>query len=595
MLRRKVGVNRISKAVLSLTALVMSVMLLVACSAPPEATPEQVESAQATPKTAPEEAGSTQAAPEQAAPEVVPETTEPTQAAPEAVPTEPAMGSQGGRLVRLFSDPPTLDPHITTDYLAAAVVNEVFGGLVTIDPSIEIVPDLAKQWDISPDGRVFTFRLREDAKFHDGSPVTAEDFRWSLERAADPLTESPVTDLYLGDVVGVSDKLNGKSESITGLRVIDDFTVELTIDAPKSYFVAKLTYPTGFVLDRQNVEVEDDNWIFQPNGTGPFRLERYDVGEAIILARNEHYHLGSPFLDEVEFILSGGDAMLMYENDEIHITGLGLTDLERVQDPANPLSAELATAPPGFSVSFIAMNLDQEPFDDVNVRQALNYAINKQEIATEVLEDLRVPAKGIIPPGFPSYNPDLRGYEFNPDKAKQLLAESKYGGDLENFPSVTISVAGNFGASVGLDLQAMLKTWQDVLGIDAQIQQTEWATFLQDVHRKRFQMFTLAWSADYPDPQNFLDIMFHSQSDNNWMNYNNREVDSLLEAARTEQDQADRFEQYNRIEQLIVDDAPWVPLWHSTESKVLIKPSVKGYHLVPMTIPKLRFVYLDES
>ncbi len=590
MLRRNVGVNKISRAILLLMALVMSVMLLTACSAPPEVAPEQVESAQATPEAATKEAESTQAAPE-----VVPETTEPAQAAPEAVPTESAMGSQGGRLVRLFSDPPTLDPHITTDYLAAAIVNEVFGGLVTIDPSIEIVPDLAKEWDISPDGRVFTFRLREDAKFHDGTPVTAEDFRWSLERAADPLTESPVTDLYLGDVVGVSDKLNGESESITGLRVIDDYTVELTIDAPKSYFIAKLTYPTGFVLDRGNVEGEDDNWIFQPNGTGPFRLERYDVGEAIILVRNEHYHLGSPFLDEVEFILSGGDAMLMYENDEIHITGLGLTDLERVQDPANPLSAELATAPPGFSVSFIAMNLDQEPFDDVKVRQALNYAIDKREIATKVMEDLVVPAKGIIPPGFPSYNPDLRGYEFNPDKAKQLLAESKYGGDLENFPSVTISVAGNFGARVGLDLQAMLKTWQDVLGIDAEIQQTEWATFLQDVHKKRFQMFTLAWSADYPDPQNFLDIMFHSQSDNNWMNYNNREVDSLLEAARTEQDQAARFEQYNRIEQLIVDDAPWVPLWHSTESKVLIKPSVKGYHLVPMTIPKLRFVYLDES
>ena len=590
MLWRKVGVDKISRAILLPMALVMSVMLLAACSAPPETTPETTEPTQATSKTTPETTE-----PTQAAPEVVPETAESTRAAPEVVPTEPAMGSQGGRLVRLFSDPPTLDPHITTDYLAAAIVNEVFGGLVTIDPSIEIVPDLAKQWDISPDGRVFTFRLREDAKFHDGSPVTAEDFRWSLERAADPLTESPVTDLYLGDVVGVSDKLNGESESIMGLRVIDDYTVELTIDAPKSYFIAKLTYPTGFVLDRQNVEGEDDNWIFQPNGTGPFRLERYDVGEVIVLARNEHYHLGSPFLDEVELILSGGDAMLMYENDEIHITGLGLTDLERVQDPANPLSAELATAPPGFSVSFIAMNLDQEPFDDVKVRQALNYAINKQEIATEVLEDLRVPAKGIIPPGFPSYNPDIRGYEFNPDKAKQLLAESKYGGDLENFPSVTISVAGNFGASVGLDLQAMLKTWQDVLGIDAQIQQTEWATFLQDVHKKRFQMFTLAWSADYPDPQNFLDIMFHSQSDNNWMNYNNREVDSLLEAARTEQDQAARFEQYNRIEQLIVDDAPWVPLWHSTESKVLIKPSVKGYHLVPMTIPKLRFVYLDES
>ena len=589
MLRRKViRASKISKAGLAVLTMLIGVMLLAACSGASETVPEEPVSGQSG-------GADSQAETAPTAPTDEPTVTPEAKAMPTDVPIVSSMAPRGGRLVRLFSDPPTLDPHISTDYLAAAIVNEVFGGLVTIDPSIEIVPDLAKQWDISADGRVFTFRLEEDAKFHDGTPVTAEDFRWSLERAADPLTESPVTDLYLGDVVGVSDKLNGEAQSITGLRVIDNHTLELTIDAPKSYFIAKLTYPTGFVLDRENVEGGNDDWIFRPNGTGPFRLERYDIGETILLARNEHYHLGPPFLDEVEFILSGGDAMLMYENDEIHLTGIGLTDLERVQDPANPLSAELVTAPPGFSVSFIAMNLVQEPFDDVKVRQALNYAIDKREIATEVLEDLVVPAKGIIPPGFPSYNADLRGYEYDPKRAKGLLAESKYGGDLENFPPVVISVAGNFGASVGLDLQAMLKTWEDVLGIEAEIQQTEWATFLQDVHKKRFQMFTLAWSADYPDPQNFLDIMFHSQSDNNWMNYHNREVDSLLEAARIEQDQEARFDQYNRIEQLIVDDAPWIPLWHSTERKVLVKPEVKGYYLLPMTIPKLRFVYLDES
>ena len=509
MLRQMVKASKVSKTGLVVLAMVLGVMVLAACSGASEKNP-----AEALAKEAQTEQSSSADSQAETAPTAV--SNEPA-ATPEAQPmptpflAESSMASQGGTLVRLFSDPPTLDPHITTDYLAAAIVNEVFGGLVTIDPSIEIVPDLAKEWDISSDGRVFTFRLLEDAKFHDGTPVTAEDFRWSLERAADPLTESPVTDLYLGDVVGVSDKLKGDAESISGLRIVDEHTLELTIDAPKSYFIAKLTYPTGFVLDRENVEGAGDDWIFQPNGTGPFRLDRYDIGETILLARNEHYHLGPPHLDEVEFILSGGDAMLMYENDEIHLTGLGLTDLERVQDPANPLSAELATAPPSFSVSFIAMNLKQEPFDDAKVRQALNYAVDKGEIATEVLEDLVVPAKGIIPPGFPSYNPDLRGYEYDPEKAKSLLAESKYGGDLENFPPVVISVAGNFGASVGLDLQAMLKTWKDVLGIEAEIQQTEWATFLQDVHKKRFQMFTLAWSADYPDPQNFLDIMFHSQ------------------------------------------------------------------------------------
>jgi len=501
----------------------------------------------------------------------------------------------GGRLVRLFSDPPTLDPHITTDSTSAVIVNEVFGGLVTITPDIVIAPDLAQDWGISPDGKVFTFRLRQDAKFHDGRPVVAEDFRWSLERAADPLTESPVADLYLSDVIGVADKLNGRAETIQGLRVIDERTLELTIDAPKSYFLAKLTYPTAFVVDRKNVEGNKNTWVFEPNGTGPFRLERYDIGETILLGRNENYHLGPPFLDEVEFILSGGDPMLMYENDEIHVTGLGLADLERVQDPSNPLRTELATAPPGFTVSFIGMNLEQPPFDDVKFRQSLNYAVNKKEIATTALSDLVVPAIGVIPPGFPSYNPDLRGYGYDPEKAKRLLSESRYGADPASIPRITLSIAGNFGASVGLDMEVMLRSWQETLGVEVEIQQTEWATFLQDVHQRRFQMFALAWSADYPDPQDFLDIMFHTDSANNWGNYNNREVDSLLEKARVEPDQTTRFQQYNLIEQLIVDDAPWVPLWHSTERKVLVKPEVKDYFLLPMTIPKLRHVYITDN
>ena len=501
----------------------------------------------------------------------------------------------GGRLIRLFSDPPTLDPHITTDSTSAVIVNEVFGGLVTINPEIEIVPDLAEDWDISPDGKVFTFRLRQDAKFHDGRLVVAEDFRWSLERAADPLTESPVADLYLADILGVADKLSGKTQSIRGLRVIDDHTLELTIDAPKSYFLAKMTYPTGFVVDRQNVEGNKNDWVFEPNGTGPFRLERYEIGETIILGRNELYHLGPPFLDSVEFILSGGDPMLMYENDEIHLTGLGLADLERVQDPDNPLRAELATAPPSFSVSFIGLNVNEPPFDDPKFRLALNYAVNKKEIATSALSDLVVPAVGVIPPGFPSYNPDLKGYGYDPERAKRLLSESRYGADTGSIPRITLSIAGNFGASVGLDMEVMLRSWEETLGVEVEIQQTEWATFLQDLHKRRFQMFAIGWSADYPDPQNFLDILFHSESTNNWGAYSNREVDSLLEKARVEPDQVARFQQYNLIEQLIVDDAPWVPLWHSTERKVLIKPQVKDYFLVPMTISKLRHVYFSDN
>ncbi|MFP6636396.1 MAG: peptide ABC transporter substrate-binding protein [Dehalococcoidia bacterium] len=581
-----------------LLAISIGALLLVACSTSSDVAPQSEEAASqssqqnaaaatdtSNQKNAQDNsAGATRA-------ESISPTAQPDSVSPPGRVERPA----GGRLVRLFSDPPTLDPHITTDSTSAVIVNEVFGGLVTITPDIVIAPDLAEDWDISPDGKVFTFRLRQDAKFHDGRPVVAEDFRWSLERAADPLTESPVADLYLSDVIGVADKLNGKAETIQGLRVIDESTLELTIDAPKSYFLAKLTYPTAFVVDRKNVEGNKNNWVFEPNGTGPFRLERYDIGETILLGRNENYHLGPPFLDEVAFGLSGGDPMLMYENDEIHVTGLGLADLERVQDPSNPLRTELATAPPGFTVSFIGMNLEQPPFDDVKFRQALNYAVNKKEIATTALSDLVVPAIGVIPPGFPSYNPNLRGYGYDPEKAKRLLGESLYGADPASIPRITLSIAGNFGASVGLDMEVMLRSWEETLGVEVEIQQTEWATFLQDVHQRRFQMFALAWSADYPDPQDFLDIMFHTDSANNWGNYNNREVDSLLEKARVEPDQTARFQQYNLIEQLIVDDAPWVPLWHSTERKVLVKPEVKDYFLLPMTIPKLRHVYITDN
>ena len=581
-----------------LLAISIGALLLVACSTSSDVAPQSEEAASQSSQqnaAAATDTSNQKNAQDNSAGATRAESLSPT-AQPDSVsPPGRVERPVGGRLVRLFSDPPTLDPHITTDSTSAVIVNEVFGGLVTITPDIVIAPDLAEDWDISPDGKVFTFRLRQDAKFHDGRPVVAEDFRWSLERAADPLTESPVADLYLSDVIGVADKLNGKAETIQGLRVIDERTLELTIDAPKSYFLAKLTYPTAFVVDRKNVEGNKNNWVFEPNGTGPFRLERYDIGETILLGRNENYHLGPPFLDEVEFILSGGDPMLMYENDEIHVTGLGLADLERVQDPSNPLRTELATAPPGFTVSFIGMNLEQPPFDDVKFRQALNYAVNKKEIATTALSDLVVPAIGVIPPGFPSYNPDLRGYGYDPEKAKRLLSESRYGADPASIPRITLSIAGNFGASVGLDMEVMLRSWQETLGVEVEIQQTEWATFLQDVHQRRFQMFALAWSADYPDPQDFLDIMFHTDSANNWGNYNNREVDSLLEKARVEPDQTARFQQYNLIEQLIVDDAPWVPLWHSTERKVLVKPEVKDYFLLPMTIPKLRHVYITDN
>ena len=502
---------------------------------------------------------------------------------------------EGGRFVRLFVDPPTLDPHLTTDATSATIIVEVFGGLVTIDANLDVVPDLAEGWDISADGRVYTFRIRPDATFHDGKPVTAEDVRWSLERVTNPLTEAPNVDSYLGDIVGVDEKLAGDALTISGVRVINERTIEITIDRPKSYFLAKLTYPTAFVLDRENIEANPKNWFRKPNGTGPFRMTEYKVGETLILSRNEGYHLGPPKLAEVEMILSGGTSMLMYENDEIDIAGVSLADLDRLLDPSNRLNAELMRAAPSFSIQYIGLNVNEPPLDDRKVRQALNLAIDKREIATIVLGDQVVPATGILPPGFPGFSKSVSGYNFDPERARQLLRESKYGDDLENLPPITITTPGSFGANVSLDMEVVLSMWEKNLGIKTEFQQTEFATFLKDLNKRRFQMFDIGWIADYPDPENFLDILFYSDSSNNHTNYSNPEVDALLEKARVETDETLRFRIYNQVEQMILDDAPWIPLWYSGERYLLVKPYVHDYLQTPLIIPKLRHVYLTKD
>ena len=524
----------------------------------------------------------------------------PVESMPAAFGTRPAnsgngMATDGGKITLLFRDPPTLDPHLAEDNISGILVNELFGGLVTIEPfNFSVAPDLASSWEISENGTVYTFHLRPDAKFHDGRPVTAQDVKWSLERVADPELVSPVVDQYLNDVIGVQAKLRGEADSVEGVKVIDDQTVQITIDAPKSYFLAKLTYPTAFVLDQTNVEGNED-WIRSPNGTGPFRLAQYDVGEVMRLARNDFYHLGPPHLDEVELQLSGGSSMILYENDEIDVTGVGLADLERVLDPGSPLNPQVQPYPARFTTSYVGLNVSEPPLDDPKFREALNLAVDRDQIATVVYDGAVRPAKSIIPPRFPAYNPDLNPYPYDPERARQVLQESKYGGDLDNLPRMTLSISGSFGAAVPLGLEVMLQSWERELGIQVEIQQTEWATFLQDVNAKRYQMFSMSWGADYPDPENFLDLLFHSESEGNRTNYSNSAVDALLEQARVEQDQTARFELYNRIERMILEDAPWVLLWNDEDWYFLVKPNVQDYLLLPLTIPKFRYIHLSQG
>ena len=469
-----------------------------------------------------------------------------------------------GTTLRLAGDEPdTLDPALVTDSTSAEYVVHIYSGLVSLDASLSVVPDLAERWEISPDGRTYTFYLRSGIRFQDGTELTATDVVYSLERACDPQTGSPVASVYLGDIVGANERLSGRAATISGVKAVDERTVRITIVEPTATFLAKLTYSTAFVLDRSNVE--SSNWPSRPNGSGPFRLQELS-SKQIVLQRNEHYYRDPPKLEKVVYSLGGGSPMSMYENDELDMVYVGPADVERVRDPANVLSAEL-TVVPQLDIQYLGINVDRPPFDDVKVRQAFSLAIDREKITSVVWKDMRAPAEGIVPPGMPNYQRARPLLAFDPERARKLLAESRYGGPA-GLPPVTLSI-GTLATELPPVIEAVVAMYRDNLGVDIAVEGNA------DVLADDPQMYSIGWIADYPDPENFLDILFHSGSGLNHMHYSNPQVDRLLESARVETDQKRRQDLMLEAETLIVADAPWVPLWNSVDY-VLTKPYVKG-------------------
>src|SRR5262245_1256851 len=267
-------------------------------------------------------------------------------------PLDPNRGGSSGSstakgdLRLVGSDPLTMDPAQASDSGSASYIVEIFGGLVTLDQSLKIVPDLAESWDVSSDGKTYTFKMRKNAKFHDGRAVTADDVKYSLDRAAKlGQTTSTTAEAYLGDIVGARDVIRGKGDSVSGVKVVDANTVQITIDAAKAYWLAKMTYPTAFIVDKNQVESNPKNWTRKPNGTGPYKLSEWRLNDRILLEANENYHLGAPLVKRVRYNLAGGSTLTQYENNEIDESFITINDIERVQSQRDPLSKEYVRAP----------------------------------------------------------------------------------------------------------------------------------------------------------------------------------------------------------------------------------------------------------
>lgn len=493
----------------------------------------------------------------------------------------------GGTLNLYGIDPLTLDPAVAGELTSHEYIVQIYGGLLAFDDNLQSRPNIAQSWQLSGDGRTYTFSLRRDVKFHNGKGVTAADFKYSWERAATPSTKSQTAASYLGDIVGIKEMLTGRATAASGITVVDDYTLQVTIDSPKTYFLSKLTYPTSYVVDRESVR--GNNWWRQPNGTGPFKLKRWEQNKELVLERNDLFYGEKAKLDSVVFGLYSGNPMDLYEMGKIDATGTSGSFIYRVTDPASHFSREL-TVVPELAFFYAGFNAAKPPFDDANIRRAFSMAVDKDKLAALVFHGTVQRADGILPPGMPGYNKNVSGLRYDVAEAKRLIAASKYG-DVSKLPTITITTSG-YGGSLGNDVEALVYQWRQNLGVDIKVRQLEPEVFLYKLPEELDNMYVSGWVADYPHPQDFLDILFHTDSEINYGRYSNREVDALLDSANAEVRSEQSMKLYQDAEQKLVSDAAAFPLWFG-KSHTLSKPYVKGYKPNPLGIVMLNRVSVE--
>lgn len=476
-----------------------------------------------------------------------------------------------------------LDPARATGG-AAGYVGLLYSGLVRLTPQLQLEPDLAEKWEISPTGLVYTFTLRADLFFWDGTALTAQAVKDSWERAADPDLGSTTVRAYLGDILGVADKLERQAETIAGVQVIDERTLVVTLDAPKTYFLAKLTYPTSYVVDVAAIQDNEEEWMFTPNPSGPFRIKEYTKGEALIFEPNDLYHT-KPRISRVIYRLNlYGNPVGIFEAGEIDWTEVPLSSVRVLQEASHPLHPYLQSISK-MCTTFVSFSNSLPPTDDPQVRKALVMAIDRDRLVHQFYEDLAPRADTLLPPAMPGHSTDYGVAGYDPVAARAALQASRYAQDM---PVLKALVYGRAGQRNSI-LEALLSAWQQELGLQFAVVYLDPEVLVDADNQPRVNLVESGWCADYPDPQNFLDVKFYSRSSFNNSGYRNDEVDRLLEQAGVELAVSRRLQLYQQVEKFLLDDGALLPLWYDT-TFVLVNPALQGFTLSPIDVPLLHLL-----
>ncbi|MCK4721198.1 ABC transporter substrate-binding protein [bacterium] len=486
----------------------------------------------------------------------------------------------------LDTDPPTLDPAKVTDTVSDKVIRSIFDGLVKISPEGAYIPAIAERWEANEDGTVWTFFLKENVYFHNGRQVKAEDFEYSFLRVLNPEFGSPRT-WVLDKIKGANEFLDGDAQGVEGIMVLDEFTLQITLEKPFAPFLGLMSMSSSFVVPREVADEWGDLFASEPNatvGTGPFILRTWEHNNFLLLESNPEYFAGKPYVDGLRYsiIKEPLGRLQEFRARNLHHTDIPSDLLPDVM--ADPDEAALMVSRPLMDVYNLGFNCEKPPFkDNPTLRRAFCHAVNREFLINTVLSGVGTEATSIVPLGIFGYDAGLTGYEYNEELAKELLDEAGYpNGD--GLPEITLWFDNrpprpDICQSVQQDFAR--------IGVNIVLKQLEWDAFLSAVDVGEPAFFQLTWLADYPDPENFLWVLLHSDQwgpPGNGTRYKNDEFDRLIDEAGVITDQARRWELYAEAERIAFEDAPWLLLFWN-ECTILVAPEVRDLGITALDRP----------
>ncbi|MCL1797647.1 MAG: ABC transporter substrate-binding protein [Eggerthellaceae bacterium] len=478
--------------------------------------------------------------------------------------------SRGGTVRYYINQPACIDPFDLQESEGTAVSANLFDSLTKFDyRTQELIPAAAESWEISDDATVFTFKLREGATFHNGDPVTAADFKFSWERTCNPATtdEPSVISYHIDKVVGYDDMLEGKVTELEGLKALDELTFEVTLVEPFADFIYVASHPALGPVPSGGAADDFATFSRAPIGNGPFMMDGvWEDDQYIRTKRFDGYHGKVPNVDGCDFMIfeSPETAFLEFQAGNLDLSMISTGQIESTKETYGN-SVDGYTSNPGAqtlmgaesSTYYFIMNHKDELFSNKDIRKAVSMAVNRQAICDTIFEGTRIPGTGIVPPGIDGHRPDAWPYaKYDVEAAKQALADAGYPGGA-GLPTIKLSCNSGGGHE---EIMQMVQADLEAIGVKAELDTMEWATYLTALQNGEYQLGRLGWIADYPIMDNFLYPLFYTDTGDNRSQYSNKDVDEKIIEARSITDDAARIKLYQEVDDILGEDAVVAPV-----------------------------------